>query len=153
MQEGVTSRQLEIAAMLSRNGLYIIANPMFPTWTGVAVVCDANEKEGKPGRLFQLVAGEELSTNPDAWEAKGSYVAGGPYSIQSCEEQERIDEVVELNQELIADELKFWRTFATKAAPFLTSYFDILSRLKMKEANDVKELLDSVKPIDTPTTT
>lgn len=149
MPKELTSRQLEIAAMLSRNGLYIIGNPTFQGWTGVAVVLDAKESEGKPGRLFSLIPGEELSTDAEAWAEKGSYVAGGPFSVQSCQEQERIDDATEEFMSTQEHEVKFWRQFAHQAEPFLKHYEMVMRANNQPERADAaRELLKSITPID-----
>lgn len=140
--------EIEIAAMLSRSGLYVIGNPMFPLYTGTVVVMGADEKAGVIGRVFELTPGRELSTDPEHWAQMGTYVAGGPYSIQQCEEDEREEDERENQQIKDADELTFWRNFAAQALPFLTSYAGILSRLKMEAAEPVQALIDSVKPLE-----
>lgn len=147
----MTPHSLEIAAMLSRDGLYVLGNSLYQGWTGVALVLDAN-KNGQPGQVFNLVPMTELSTDPELWRDKGIFIAGGPFSVQTCEERERVDDANEVNQELAENELKFWRIFATQVRPILLHYQKLVKGFEC-ESELVQELLDKVEPLDEKDTT
>ena len=131
--------QLELAAVLSRDGLYILADSRVPNATIPVVVMG--------GQLYSLRIQEELSVAKDKW-TDTAYFAGGPYTAELCAEMTRQAESDEYRMELLESELAFWKSMVTKMEPAMALLRDMLmSAGRQDVAMQTQDILNELVPI------
>jgi hypothetical protein len=110
--------QLEMEAMLRKNGVYVLGDPDRPHFTMPVVVAGADEATGRAGQMHALVCGGQIPKDVNGLHLSVT-VAGGPFTYETCELATRDDEIREVEKELAECELETWKAIVASMLPIL----------------------------------
>lgn len=110
--------QLELDAMLTRNGVWILGDSNLPGLAMPVVVSGADEKLGYPGKMNALVQGKRCPTNASHWKPE-TIVTGGPFTAHTCALALRNEEERDISEELLESELDTWKRLMMACLPMM----------------------------------
>lgn len=110
--------QEEIDRMLQADGLYVVGNHNYPSYSQPVVVMDVKLKTPAIFVMTPSISAGQLLTREIDWPV-GTYLASGPHSVQAAESLDRKAQDVADLVEVLTHDRDFWRELATESLTYL----------------------------------